>query len=134
MKPKVSMMKIKRKSGFILLLVVPILALIGMVLGIVAANSRSLIIQTRRGELRLKAENACQSGLFWIGRNADELEQLIAEEPVILTLEAGQSPVSCRIERMGNTTEGEILQITGHAEDGRYSIAVKLQVPVPIPQ
>lgn len=128
------MMKIKRKRGFILLLVVPILALIGMVLGVVAVNSRSLIIQTRRGELRLKAENAYQSGLSWIGRNADELEQLISEEPVILTLEAGQAPVRCRIERMGNATEGQILQITGYAEDGRYSITVKHQRAVPVPQ
>ncbi len=124
---------IRRKNGFILFLVVPIMALFGLVLSIVAANSHSLIVQTRRAELRLNAENACQSGLFWIQQNPDKVELLISEEPLVLTIEDEPKPVSCRIQRISDMPDGEFLQITGQAADGRFSVEIKRRIPLPVP-
>lgn len=128
-----AMNTIRRKNGFILLLVLPIMALFGLVLSVVAANSHSLIVQTRRAELRLKAENACQSGLSWVQQNPRKLEPLISNEPLLLTVEEGPRPVTCRIQRIGDMPDGESLQIIGHAEDGRFSIDVKRRITVPVP-
>jgi hypothetical protein len=124
---------IRRKNGFILLLVLPIMALFGLVLSVVAANSHSLIVQTRRAELRLKAENACQSGLSWIQQNPRKIEPLISNEPLLLTVEEGPRPVTCRIQRISDMPDGEFLQITGQAADGRFSAEIKRRIPLPVP-
>lgn len=114
------------------MLIVPVIALIGMILAIIATNSRSLIIKTRSEGLRLKAENACQSGLFWIQQNREQVQSLVPEKPIILTLEDNLRPVTCRIERIGDRSGGEILLITGHAEDGRFTIDFKRQETLPV--
>lgn len=126
------MKRTTQNNGFILLLVVPIIALIGMVLAIITTNCHSLIIHTRREGLRLKAENACLSGSSWIQQNHEQVQSLVPEKPIILTLEDNLRPVTCRIERIDDRSGGEILRITGHAQDGRFTVDVKQTKAIPI--
>lgn len=121
-----------RKKGFILMLVVGMIPLVGMVLAILAANSKMLAAQTRREMLRTQAENASQSGLAWITQNRGTLPSLLGEEKaVLLSLEDGVRPITCRIERVGEVTEGNVFYIIGHAEEGTFSAEDKRQVVIP---
>ncbi|MBL7214182.1 MAG: hypothetical protein ISS71_00740 [Phycisphaerae bacterium] len=116
-----------RKNGFILLLVIAMIPLIGMVLAIIMTNSNLLIIRTRRGELQAQAQNACLSGQAWAQQNREKVQLLVPEDPIILTIEDGIRHINCRIERVQDMTNGEMLLIIGHAEDSRFSVDYKLQ-------
>lgn len=117
------MKKRKQQKGFILLLVIAMIPLIGMVMAIMTANCKTLTFQTRSAELELKAENACLSGLAWIKHNPAKTDALPSASPLTLTLEAKPVKIHCLIEHNGQ----EKFQITGYAEEGRYSADCRRQ-------
>jgi hypothetical protein len=111
------MKKINRQNGFILMLVIVMIPLIGMVLAIVSANSKTLMIQTRSGELHLRAQNACQSGLAWAKLNRSQLWKLDAEKPLTLMIGDSHTKNTCSIVRQRQDNTEEIFEITGRAEE-----------------
>lgn len=112
----------KQKKGFILLLVVGIIPLVGMVMAVIMTNCHMLALQIRREELRLHAENACQSGLAWIEKNPGNAISLVSEQPVFLSIKDGTPQINCRVEIVRGTTSEQTLRIIGHAEDSRFSV------------
>ena len=125
------MKKNKRKNGFILLLVVTMIPLIGMVLAIMTTNSKSLMIQTRREELHARAENACQSGLAWVRQNPAKVKSLAAGKTIPLTIENKGKQIDCLIEELPQSEDQYTLQITGHAEDSLFSAECRQQMSFP---
>lgn len=118
-------MQKNQRKGFILLLVIAMIPLIGMVLAIIITNNHLLVIQTRREELRLNAENACQSGLLWLEHNRNRQIFLEKKVPVLLIIQDGTKHVSCQVEPIQETPDGENIRIIGRAEDSRFSIECK---------
>ena len=114
-----------RKNGFILLLVIAMIPLVGMVVAILNTNSKTLTFRIRRELLQTKAEDAALSGLAWARRNPEEVQKLSPETPLFLSVEEGPGQVYSRLERIHNTGGEDILQISGHAEEGAFSADVK---------
>lgn len=125
------MRHIKRKNGFILLLVVAMIPLVGMVLAIIGANSQSLMTQTRMEELRMQAENACYSGMAWVRLNPAKINSLTSQNPITLTIENTAKRSHCLIERLPQSSGQDTLQITGHVEDNRFSANERKQMLLP---
>lgn len=121
-----------RKNGFILLLAIAMIPLVGVVLAVLAANSKILTLYTRREVLRADAENAALSGLAWVRKNPQEAKSLAPGEPMLLTIADGTArQVRCRIELDRSTAEGAVLYIIGHAEDNRFSVDEERRVILP---
>lgn len=121
----------KQKNGFILLFVVALIPLIGMVLAILTTNSKTLAVQTRREFLQMEAQNACWSGLAWASHNRRTIKSMQSEKPLLLPIGNGTRKVYCRIEHVQNTVTSTVIQITGHAEDNRFSADYKVRKALP---
>jgi len=119
----------KRKNGFILLIVVSMIPLIGMVLAIMTANSKSLMIWTRKEELHIQADNACQSGLAWARQNPEKIQPLDTAEPFSLSLNKNGKQITCFIKVLPLSEGRYAIQVTGHAEDGFFSEECRSQIP-----
>ncbi len=115
------MPKYKQRNGFILLLVVAMIPLIGMVVAIVSANSKVLTVKTRQTLLQVRADNACQSGLAWARAQAGRLRQSDTPPPIILLLEDGPVQTTCRLEYVDDPESGAIIEVTGRAESRHFS-------------
>lgn len=110
----------KRKKGFILLLVIAMIPLVGMVVAILTANSKVLTIKSRQAVLQVKADNACKSGRAWAYHHPANIRQLEHGSPHILILQDGPK-VTCRLERVEDPQIGTTIKITGQAEGGHYA-------------
>ena len=121
----------KRKNGFILLIVVTMIPLISMVLAIMTANSKSLMILTRREELHAQADNACQSGLAWVKQNLEKVKSLDAERTIPLTINNNGKPINCSVELLSQDEYQYTLQVSGYAEDSLFSAEYQQQMSFP---
>ncbi|RKY04926.1 MAG: hypothetical protein DRP56_09500, partial [Planctomycetota bacterium] len=73
------------RKGFVLLLVVALIPLIGMASIVLTANSRQLLTQSRRLAVKTHAQLACESGIVWIENNTKK--SLTNNHPVILQID-----------------------------------------------
>ncbi len=115
------MKRIKRKNGFVLMLVVTMIPLVGMVIAIMTSNSKGLLHRTRTGTLQVHAQNACQSGLAWAKQNPGQIKSLTPEKPITLSLQNNNSQIYCLIEQTPGETGENVFQVTGYARDKRFS-------------
>ncbi len=115
------MKRIKRKNGFVLLLVVTMIPLIGVVIALMTANSKNLMVQTRTTSLQAHAQNACHSGLAWARQNPEKIKSLAPKKTILLTIQNENTHIYCHVDRILTDTGETEFQITGHAEDKRFS-------------
>ena len=106
------------RKGFILLLVISLIPLIGMVSVVLTANSRQLLIQSRRLAIKTHAQLACESGIVWIENNTQSLTN---NHPVILQIDHKDKTITCRFELISQTDKQSVFNVTGRAEDKRFS-------------
>ena len=111
------MRQTRRNRGFILLLVVAMIPLVGMVIAVMATHSKTLAFETDRAELQVHADNACDSGIAWTRQNRPAVRALSSGQAVDLILKEGSRPMTCVITR---NDRGEVV-ITGLAADGRFT-------------
>jgi len=107
------------RKGFVLLLVVALIPLIGMASIVLTANSRQLLTQSRRLAVKTHAQLACESGIVWIENNTKK--SLTNNHPVILQIDHKDKTITCTIELISQTDKQSAFTITGRAEDKRFS-------------
>jgi hypothetical protein len=113
-------MRHKHNNGFVLLMVVAMIPLIGMIAAVMTVNSRHLLIQTRLEELNLLAKTACDSGIAWAKCHPDEIRTLSSEHPITLMIDHPQKNTDCVIDCVKRDTAGIQVRITGRAGDKRF--------------
>jgi hypothetical protein len=123
----------KHNNGFVLLMVVAMIPLIGMIAALMTVNSRHLLIQTRLEELNLLAKTACDSGIAWTKCHPEEIRTIRSDQPVTLAIEHPQKNVICVIDFVSRDTAGIRVHITGQAVDKRFRQEFQQYLLVPLP-
>ena len=114
------------RKGFVLLLVVALIPLIGMVSVVLTANSRQLLTQSRRLAIKTHAQLACESGIVWIEKNTKK--SIINNHPIVLQIDHKDKTITCRLELISQTDKQSVFSVTGRAEDKRFSYEHHCQV------
>lgn len=112
------MKRTRRQKGFILLLVVAMIPLLGMASIVLTANSRQIITNTRRASLKTHARSACGSGIAWIAKN---YESLAKDRPLVLKIDHKAKTISCTVELISQTDNQSVFTVIGNAEDKLFS-------------
>lgn len=113
------MKRTHRKNGFILLLVVAIIPLVGAAAIALTYNSRHILATTRRSTLKTQARLAAESGAAWLITNRAALAK--TNWPVTLEMPVDGQTVTCRIEQANSDFGEPFLTVTGTAADRRFS-------------
>jgi hypothetical protein len=113
------MKRTQHQKGFILLLVIALIPLLGMASVVLTSNSRQILTNTRRTALKTQARFACESGIAWIQQNAQK--SIIQNQPVILQIDPKGKTITCTIEVVSQTDNQSVFNVTGHVEDIRFS-------------
>jgi len=113
------MRQMHNRKGFILLLVVALIPLIGMASVVLTANSRQLLTQSRRLAVKTHAQLACESGIAWIVKNTENT--LTKDQPFVLEIDHKDKIITCTIERVSQADKQSVFNVTGYAEDKRFS-------------
>lgn len=113
------MRRTRRQKGFILLLVVAMIPLLGMAAVILTLNSRQIFTQTRRYAIALDAQLACESGIAWIKTNP--VDSLSINQPRVLKIDHDNKIITCTIELTIKTASQTVFTITSYVEDKRFS-------------
>ena len=125
------MKRTRRNRGFILLLVVAMIPLVGMMMAILSVNSKTLAFETRRGALQIHARQACESGLAWARLNTDRIKLLKPQESIDLPVTHERLAITCSIALTDEHGTDRVIEITGFAEDSRLKSHVSRQLTVP---
>lgn len=118
----------RRQKGFVLLMVVVMLPLLGMAAVVLTSNSRQIFTQTRKHAITAHAQLACESGIDWIQANGTDAVK--KDEPVILRIEETEKTITCRIELTSTTDQQSVYIVTGYAEDKRFTDEHSQQVVI----
>lgn len=113
------MKRTRRQKGFVLLLVVALIPLLGMASIVLTSNGRQILANTRRAALKTHARLACESGIAWIEKNAQSVIE--KNHPIILKIEHDEKIITCHIELIQETSQQSAYTVTGCAEDKRFS-------------
>ncbi|MEN8128104.1 MAG: hypothetical protein ABFR90_09910 [Planctomycetota bacterium] len=113
------MKRTKRQKGFILLMVVALIPLLGMASVVLTSNSRLILANTRRAALKTHAQLACESGIAWIKQNARN--SVTKDQSLVLEIDHKEKKISCTIELISQAGEQSTFTVTGCAEDKRFS-------------
>lgn len=111
------MRQTRKQKGFILLLVIALIPLLGMASVVLTSNSRQIITNTRRTALKTHAQLACESGIAWVMDNGDIITM---EQPFLLEIDHEEKTITCNIELISHTNTLSVFNITGKAEDKRF--------------
>ena len=101
------------------MLVVALIPLLGMASIVLTANSKLLLTQSRRLAVKTHAQLACESGIAWIEKNA--ANSLTNDQPVVLEIEHKDNSITCTVKLLSRSDEQSVFNITGLAEDKRFS-------------
>ena len=112
------MRQTQREKGFILLLVIALIPLLGMASIVLTANSRQILTHTRRAALKTQARLACESGIVWLKKNETGIGK---DQPLVLEIDHEKKTIICMIELASQTDQQSRFTITGRAEDKRFS-------------
>ena len=113
------MKRTKHQKGFILLLVISLLPLLGMASIVLTSNSRQILTNTRRAALKTHAQLACESGIAWLEKNTQNT--IIKDQPLILEIDHKEKIITCRLELILQTDDQSTFTVTGYAEDKHFS-------------
>ena len=112
------MKRTRRQKGFILLLVIALIPLLGMASVVLTSNSRQILTNTRRAALKTHARGACESGIAWLEQNKTRVAK---NQPVVLEIGHKSKTITCCVELASQTDEQSTFTVTGLAEDKRFS-------------
>ena len=113
------MKRTKHQKGFILLIVVALLPLLGMASIVLTSNSRQILTNTRRRALKTHAQFACESGIAWLKKNTQNV--ITKDQPLALEIDHKEKIITCRLELILQTDDQSTFTVTGYAEDKRFS-------------
>ena len=113
------MKRTRRQKGFILLLVIALIPLLGMASVVLTANSKQILTNTRRAALKTHARLACESGIAWIEMKTQNT--LTKDQPLVLEIDHKDKIITCTIELTSQTDLQSVFNVTGYAEDKRFS-------------
>ena len=113
------MKRTRRQKGFVLLMVVALIPLLGMAAVVLTSNSRQILTNTRRTALKTHAQLACESGIAWIEKNTQA--DIAKNQPLVLEIDRKSKIITCTIERTSQSDDESIFTVTGRAEDKRFS-------------
>ena len=108
----------KHQKGFILLLVIALIPLLGMASIVLTSNSRQILTNTRRAALKTRARLACESGIAWLEKNETGIGK---DQPLVLEIDHEKKAIICMIELASQTDQQSTFTVTGRAEDKRFS-------------
>ena len=112
------MKRTRRQKGFILLLVIALIPLLGMAGIVLTANSRQMLTNTRRTALKTHARLACESGIAWIEKNKTGVTK---DRPLALEIDHKNKTITCTVKLVSQTDDQSTFAVTGTAEDKRFS-------------
>ena len=113
------MKRTKHQKGFILLMVVALLPLLGMASIVLTSNSRQILTNTRRVALKTHAQLACESGIAWVKKNTPDT--LTKDQPLVLEIDHKDKIITCTIKLVSQVSNQSTFTVTGYAEDKRFS-------------
>lgn len=113
------MKQTQRQKGFILLLVIAMIPLLWMASIVLTSNSRQILTNTRRAALKTQAQLACESGIAWIETNIPETIE--KDQPIVLEIDHKDKNITCTIGLASQADNQLVFNVTGHAEDKRFS-------------
>lgn len=123
-------MKSKNNHGFILLLVIALIPLIGVMSAVLMVNSRHLQVQTRIEELSLRAKMACESGLLWAQSHKERIASDNSRRQIVLNVDDANN-VSCTITVASRDDSQTVVQITGSASDRHFTRQFEKKLVIP---
>ena len=109
----------RNKKGFVMLLVVSLIPLLGITSLVLTANSKQLLTQSRRLAVKTHAQLACESGIAWLEKNT--AKSVTKDRPVVLEIDHEDKIITCTIELVSQTDKEAVLNVTGYAEGKRFS-------------
>ncbi|MHC4237043.1 MAG: type II secretion system protein [Planctomycetota bacterium] len=112
------MKRTRRQKGFILLLVIALIPLLGVASIVLTANSRQILTNTRRAALKTHARLARESGIAWLEKNKTTVSK---DQPLVLEIRHENKTIICTIELASQTDSQLTFTVTGGAEDKRFS-------------
>ena len=113
------MKRTEHQKGFILLMVVALIPLLGMAAIVLTSNSRQILTNTRRAALKTHAQFACESGIAWIEKNTENA--LTNNKLLVLEIDNKNKIITCTIELISRAGNQSTFTVTGSAEDKRFS-------------
>ena len=113
------MKRTEHQKGFILLMVVALIPLLGMAAIVLTSNSRQILTNTRRATLKTHAQFACESGIVWIEKNTENA--LTNNKLLVLEIDNKNKIITCSIELISRAENQSTFTVTGSAEDRRFS-------------
>lgn len=113
------MKQIKHTKGFVLILVISLIPLLGLASLVLTSNSRHILTGTRRADLKTQARLACESGIAWLDRNRQN--NLAVNQPLILKMDHPEQIITCTITLISRSDNQSVFTITGSAEDKLFS-------------
>ncbi len=109
----------KRSKGFVLILVIALIPLLGMASIVLTSNSRQILTNTRRAALKTQARLACESGIAWLEQNTQH--NFIGNEPFVLKIDHQEQVITCTITLISKADNQSVFTITGSAKDKLFS-------------
>jgi hypothetical protein len=100
-------------------MVVALIPLLGMASIVLTSNSRQILTNTRRAALKTHAQLACESGIDWIEMKTQNT--LTKDQPLVLEIDHKDKIITCTIELTSQTNRQSVFNVTGYAEDKRFS-------------
>lgn len=113
------MKRTRRQKGFMLLLIVAMMPLLGMAGVVLTSNSRQMLAVTTRTALNIHAQLAWESGVEWIA--ARRRNSIMDDQPIVLQIDHKNKKITCTIKQISRTDQQTVFLITGYAEYSRFS-------------
>jgi hypothetical protein len=107
-----------QQKGFVLLLVIALIPLLGMASVVLTSNGRQILTNTRRAALKTHAQLACESGVEWVKKNNASVKE---GQPTILIIGHESKNITCCVELISRANGQSVFNLTGYAEDKRFS-------------
>ena len=113
------MKRSRHQNGFVLLMVVMLIPLLGMAAVVLTSNSKQILTNTRRTALKTQAQLAAESGIAWLEKNTQNA--VTKDQPLVLEIDHKEKIITCRLELTSQTDDQSTFNVTGYAEDKRFS-------------
>lgn len=108
----------RQQKGFVLIIIIILLPLLGVASVVLVSNSRLILTNTRRAALKTHAQLACESGIEWLKKNRNAV---VKEQPVILEIDHKSKIITCRLELVSKVESQSVFNVMASAEDKRFS-------------
>ena len=126
-------MRRRRNKGFMFILAMLAIAMVGAAIFVLASSSRALLFDANRALLEARTRNLTASGLAWAAHNRDRLSETRGRPPIeldVADLEIPHAALSVSVE--GGEAEARRIRIRTASPRGRSVANRRTDYPAPL--